>query len=138
MVSPTLATEVLVPDDSLRRIERTLARERAARYLSDAQDVLVTVAATLPHCRRRDAHVAVGTEAQRSRALLVRRAALGDLEAGHLAPAEAVLMDVERALREVADLGDCVRPEDVARVQRQLDEQRLLMRIALVERELRG
>lgn len=136
--STVATTDILMPDDSLRRIERSLAREQTARYLSDAQDVLVTVASTLPHCRRRHGQVSVGTEAQRSRELLARRAALVDLEAEHLAPAEAVLMDVERALRDVAELRDCVSLADVARVQRQLDEQRLLMRIALVERELQG
>jgi hypothetical protein len=131
-------TELLVPDDALRHIGRSLAREQTARYLSDAQDVLVTVASTLPHCQRRDGHIAVATEAQRSRDLLARRAVLVDLEAEHLAPAESVLMDVERALRDVAELHDCVSAADVARVQRQLDEQHLLMRIALVERELQG
>ena len=52
------------PTEALRRMESTLARERAARYLTDAQDVLVTVASAPQRCARRRNAVDVGPEAR--------------------------------------------------------------------------
>jgi hypothetical protein len=120
----------------LDRLDRTMARERAVRYLNEAQDVLVTMAAHTRPCGQEQGHVEVGDEVFRSRELLARRALLVEMDADGLAPARPVLEDVEYVLREVAALESCARGGDVERVQRELERRRLLMKIRLMSREL--
>jgi len=128
----------LVTEDALLRIERNLAREHAARYLSEAGDLLVTVAATGVDCDRTADRLDVGRAPERSRALLERRRLVLDERASSVASARGVLDDVESALREVADLPSCVKRRDVERVRQQVQRQQLLMRIRLMTRELEG
>ena len=124
-------------EEVLRRMERLLAREQAARYLNEAQDVLVTVTAGPSPCPKGLARVEVEDEARRrSRALLARRASLGG--PADVASAEPVLAEVEQMLREVADLPSCVRPGRLQALQREVGRRRLLMKIDLMTRELQG
>jgi len=127
-----------VPDAVLDRLERNVARAQAARYLSQAGDVLVAVAATSDDCDRGAGTVDVGEAPHRSRQLLARRALVVDAGGEAVASARGVLDDVEHALREVAELPSCVRRHDVARVRQQVERERLLMRIRLMTRELEG
>jgi len=145
LVVPRLATRVVTPlrtvtvdEDALRRLERNVAREQAVRYLNEAQDVLVTMAAAPRDCDREKDRVDVADEQQRSRELLTRRTLLVELDDEDVASARGVLEDVEHVLREVASLQSCVRAGDVARVQREMEERRLLMKIRLMSRELQG
>jgi hypothetical protein len=132
------APQIAVSEDALDRIERTMARERAARYLDEAQDVLVTVAEAPRRCRRADHdHVDMADESRRSRELLTRRAAL-DLDGSAELAAGPVLDDVERVLRDVASLEGCARRRDVEAIHREVERERLLMRIDLTARELAG
>jgi len=133
----TSPTRVAVSDEALERMERTMARERAARYLDEAQDVLVTVSGVPRRCHREDQHVDMAEESQRSRELLARRAAL-DLDGSAEAAAGPVLDDVEKVLREVASLEGCARRRDVEAIHREVERERLLMRIDLTARELAG
>lgn len=127
-----------VSPESLARLDRTLAREQTARYLNEAQDVLVTVAATPPHCKRGHEQLDMADEARRSRALLQRRSLYTELADEHAPSAEPVLHDVERVLREVAALDDCSHPAELQAIHRELTEGRLLMKLTLVQRELLG
>lgn len=133
------SVEIALSEDSLRRLERTVAREQTARYLNEAQDLLLTVATSLPHCDRAAHRVDVSDEARRSRDLLARRSLL-DLEAGSddVASVRPVLQDVEQVLREVAALDPCVRPADLLAIQQTMEQRRLLMKIDLMSRELVG
>jgi len=115
-----------------------MAREHAARYLSEAQDVLLAVEATEEDCDRADGRVDVGEAPGRSRDLLARRALLVEGRPEAVASARAVLDDVELALREVADLPSCVRRRDVQRLRQDLERRQLHMRIRLMTRELEG
>jgi hypothetical protein len=132
------APTLVVSEAAFHRLERTLAREQAVRYLNDAQDVLVTVASTLPHCERHDRHVDVAAETERSRELLARRALLVDLGGDGVLSARPVLQDVEQVLRAVAALDPCAHPEALALIQADLQRRRLLMKIDLMTRELQG
>jgi anti-sigma factor RsiW len=123
---------------ALVRLERNLAREHAAHYLSEARDVLVSVAATGVDCDREEDLVDVGEAPDRSRDLLARGTLLVEPEAEAVASARAVLDDVELALREVADLPSCVRRADLERLREQVEKRQLLMRIRLMTRELEG
>ena len=130
-------TQVAVSGEALDRIERTLARERAARYLDEAQDVLVTVSGAPRRCHREDQHVDMAEESRRSRELLARRAAL-DLDGSAEMAAGPVLDDVEKVLRDVASLEGCARRRDVEAIHREVERERLMMRIDLTARELAG
>jgi len=124
--------------EMLQRMERLLAREQAARYLNEAQDVLVTVTSGPPPCPKGMRRVEVEEQArQRSRALLARRASLA---LGHeeVASAQPVMAEVEEMLREVADLPSCVRAGRLQAMQREIGRRRLLMKIDLMTRELQG
>jgi len=144
--SPSLAPETVAEaetaagsaqDEMLRRMERVLAREQAARYLNEAQDVLVTVTAGPSPCPKGMARVEVEDDArERSRALLARRASLAG--PADVASAEPVLAEVEQMLREVADLPSCVRKGRLQALQREVGRRRLLMKIDLMTRELQG
>ena len=124
-------------DEFVRRLERSVAREQAARYLDEAGDVLVTVAAQAHPCPKGDERVDVAAEAQRSRELLARRRLL-DVDGAAVATARPVLDDVELLLREVASLESCARKRDLDRVNRQVERSRLLLKIDLTARELAG
>jgi len=147
LVLPRLLTRISAPAsveapevsaDALARLERTVAREQTARYLSDAQDVLVSVAAAAPDCDKREGRVEMGEASERSRALLARRALLVEADRAEVASARPVLNDVEQALREVAALPSCVRAAEVDRLRTQVERRQLLMRIRLMTRELEG
>jgi pyruvate/2-oxoglutarate dehydrogenase complex dihydrolipoamide acyltransferase (E2) component len=134
---PPAEASPLVTEDALARIERNLAREHAARYQSEAGEVLVAVAATGVDCDRTEERLDVGRAPERSRELLGRRALV---QAGGeaVASARGVLDDVELALREVADLPSCVKRTDVERLRQEVERRQLLMRIRLMTRELEG
>ena len=135
---PSVRPQAAVSEEALRRLEASVARANAVRYLSEAQDVLVTVAAVPLRCDRKRAHVDVGEEARRSRELLTRRALLVDTDRDQMAGARPVLEDVSDALREVAALDPCARPEDLEAIQQRMARRRLLMKIDLMTRELQG
>ena len=134
---PAVVDASPMPDEFLRRLERTAAREQAARYLGEAGDVLVTVASRPHRCRKGEERVDVGEEAQRSRELLARRPLL-DMDAAAVASARPVLDDVEQVLREVASLESCARRHDLRTINRQIERSRLLLKIDLMTRELQG
>jgi len=125
-------------EEMLRRMERSLARDQAARYLSEAQDVLVTVATSPPPCPKTRQTIEVGDEARRSRDLLARRAMLVELGRDEVASAQPVLAEVDQMLREVAALPSCVRPARLQALEREIGRRRLLMKIDLMTRELQG
>ena len=129
--------EIAVSEEALERMERTMARERTARYLDEAQDVLVTVSGAPRRCDRKTQHVDMGDETRRSRELLARRARL-DLDGSAALSAGPVLDDVEKVLREVASLENCARLRDVEAIHRHLERERLLMKMELMTRELAG
>lgn len=135
---PPAEASPLLTEDALSRIERNLAREHAARYLSDAGEVLVSVAATGVDCDPADERLDVGRAPERSRELLERRALVVQGGSEAVASARGVLDDVELALREVADLPSCVKRRDVERLRREVEDRQLLMRIRLMTRELEG
>jgi len=115
-----------------------VARENAVRYLAEAQDLLVTVAAAPLACDRKRARVDVEEEARRSRELLSRRALLVQADRAEMAGARPILEDVSNMLGEVAALDPCARPEDLLAIQEQMSRRRLLMKIDLMTRELQG
>jgi hypothetical protein len=115
-----------------------VARQQAVRYLNEAQDVLVTVAAAPRACRRASQRVDVGEEARRSRELLSQRALLVEVGEDAVPTAAPVLRDVEEMLHEVALLEPCARARDLETIHREIGRRNLLMKIDLMTRELQG
>ncbi len=134
---PPAEPNTLLSEEALARIERNLAREQAARYLNEAGEVLVTVAATGIDCDRKDDRLDMGEAPERSRELLEKRRLVVD-SGEAVASAQGVFDDVELALRQVAELPACVKRRDVELVQKDVEARQLLMRIRLMQRELEG
>ncbi|MET0555612.1 MAG: zf-HC2 domain-containing protein [Vicinamibacteria bacterium] len=132
------ASDADVPDEVVARMERRLSRDQAARYLDEAQDVLVTVAGHPADCERDHERVDVGEEARRSRELLARRALMVELGGDEVASARPLLDDVEGLLREVAALPACARADSLDAIHRQMQRRNVLMKIDLLTNELRG
>jgi hypothetical protein len=80
----------------------------------------------------------VGAERERSRDLLARRRLFLEMDGVATMAARGVLDDVEEMLREVAALDPCARPQDLDAIRGEISRRRLLMKIDLVTRELRG
>jgi hypothetical protein len=118
------------------RLEKTQLRANAARYLAEAQDVLiqVTAAADCPESPRDS--VDVTRESHESRTLLKRRAALVSGSGETLLAARGVMEEVEGLLQQVADLPHCTRRTDVAAIARKVDRRNLMMKIEMVSQEL--
>ena len=133
-----VVTEKPVSDEMLARMERRLARDTAARYLDEAQDLLVNVSAHPADCEEDHGRIDVGEEARRSRELLERRALMVELGGDEVASAQPLLDDVEGLLREVAALPECVRADSLEAIHRQMERRKVLMKIDLLTRELRG
>ncbi len=133
---------ISISDEILDRLDRSLARQQAVRYLSEAQDVLVTVAATPSPslCDREEegGTLDVAEEARRSRELLARRTLLVQTDGVEVASVRPVLEDVDNVLRELATLPACARARDLQAIHEQIAERRLLMKISLMTRELSG
>lgn len=118
------------------RLENSQVRANAARYLADAQDILVQVRAAADCPESPQDSVDVAREAQTSRKLLRRRAALVSGSGETLMAAQGVLEEVEGLLQQVADLPQCTRRKDVDAIARRVDSRNLLMKIDLVAQEL--
>jgi hypothetical protein len=132
------APRPVLSEDALVRLERNVAREHTARYLEEAGELLVSVAATGLDCDRRLDQLDVGEAPVKSRELLEKQRLVVDTGGEAVASAQGVLDDVELALREVAGLPSCVKRRDVERVREQVEKRQLLMRIRLMTRELEG
>jgi hypothetical protein len=135
---PRTVAQEAASEEMLRRMERSLAREQAARYLAEAQDVLVTVAAGPPPCPKRRETVEIEDEIQKSRDLLDRRALVVDPGREEVASAQPVLAEVEEMLSQVAALPSCVRRGQLEALEKEMERRRLLMKIDLMTRELQG
>jgi hypothetical protein len=135
---PAASIEAVVPVETIERMERTVDREQTARYLQEAEGVLLTLTARVPACDRSARHREVSAEVRQSRELLARRRLLVLDEAEHLATVRPVLQDVDRVLGEVAALDACARPEELRSIAARIAEERLLMKIDLMARELQG
>ena len=118
------------------RLEKTHTRAKAARYLAEAQDVLIQVSAAADCPDSPKDSVDVTREAQTSRSLLRRRAALVSGSEGTLLAAQGVMEEVEGMLQQVAELPKCTRRKDVDAIARAVDRRNLLMKIDLVAQEL--
>jgi hypothetical protein len=139
-VTPLVASAETAFNDAAfyERLEKTQTRANAARYLAEAQDILIQVSAAADCPDSPKDSVDVEKEAQTSRTLLKRRAALVSGSRGTLVAAQGVMEEVEGVLQQVAELPKCTRRKDVDAIARAVDRRILLMKIDLVAQELAG
>lgn len=137
------SARLLAPSDTLvndtafyERLQKTYLRANAARYLAEAQDILIQVAAAADCPDSAEDRVDVTQEAQTSRSLLKRRAALVSGSGEALVAARGVMEEVEGVLQQVADLPQCTRRTDVDAIARNVDRRNLLMKIEMIAQEL--
>jgi hypothetical protein len=137
-IAPLVASADTAVNDAAfyERLEKTHTRANAARYLSEAQDILIQVRAAADCPDSPKDSVDVTAEAQTSRKLLGRRAALVSGSQGSLLAAQGVMEEVEGVLQKVAELPKCTRRKDVDAIARSVDQKNLLMKIDLVAQEL--
>ena len=136
-VSMESPAETLVNNAAFyERLERTQLRANAARYLAEAQDILIQVTAAADCPDSPEDSVDVRQEAQTSRSLLRRRAALVAGSGETLTAAQGVMEEVEGVLQQVADLPQCTRRTEVDAIARRVDRKNLLMKIDMVSQEL--
>ncbi len=134
---PEAPSETLVNNAAFyERLEKTHVRANAARYLAEAQDILIQVTAAADCPDSPQDSVDVRREAQTSRSLLRRRAALVSGSGETLTAARGVMEEVEGVLQQVADLPQCTRRTDVDAIARKVDRGNLLMKIDMVSQEL--
>ena len=140
VVTPLQATVETALNDAAfyERLEKTHTRANAVRYLAEAQDVLIQVSAAADCPDSPKDSVDVTREAQTSRTLLRRRAALVSGSGGTLLAAQGVMEEVEGVLQQVAELPKCTRRKDVDAIARTVDRRNLLMKIDMVAQELAG
>ncbi len=131
------SSDTLVNDTAFyERLQKTHLRANAARYLAEAQDILIQVAAAADCPDSPKDRVDVTREAQTSRSLLKRRAALVSGSGEALVAARGVMEEVEGVLQQVADLPQCTRRTDVDAIARNVDRRNLLMKIEMIAQEL--
>jgi len=137
-IAPLIASADTAANDAAfyERLEKTHTRANAARYLSEAQDILIQVRAAADCPDSPKDSVDVTAEAQTSRTLLGRRAALVSGSQGSLLAAQGVMEEVEGVFQKVAELPKCTRRKDVDAIARSVDQKNLLMKIDLVAQEL--
>jgi hypothetical protein len=130
-------SEISIEDAAFyERLEKSQRRASAARYLAEAQDVLVQVTAAADCLDSPSDSVDVTREARTSRSLLTRRAALVSGSEGELVSAQGVMEEVEGLLQQVADLPQCTKRTEVDAIARVVDRRHLLMKMDLVAQEL--
>lgn len=118
------------------RLAKTHTRANAARYLAEAQDILIQVTAAADCPESPQDRVDVTREALVSRTLLERRAALVSGSEDSLLAARGVMEEVEGFLQQVAELPQCTRRSDVNAIAERVDRRHLLMKIDMVTQEL--
>ena len=125
--------------ESAHVIEDRLARQGAARYLSDSRALLVNLVGPAAPCRRDHGVYDITLEKEKSRQLLRRKNLYeGDLLALRDRRLATLLGQLESVLMQVTSLDDCATPRQIHDLREQIEARRILLRIDLVTREMEG
>jgi hypothetical protein len=122
-------------DVFLAKMQAAYAREATARYLSECQDLLLTVMRAGKHCDNEKYDVSL--EVTRARELLQRKQLLeSELSSPHIAQAKSLCDELENFLVGLSTSDRCESPDKMRRMERHIREQQLLLRINLLQSEL--
>jgi hypothetical protein len=119
----------------LGKIQTAYAREATARYLSECQDLLLTIMRAGKNCDNENYDVSL--EVARARELLQSKQLLeSELSSPNVAPAKPLCDELENFLVNLSISDRCESPEKMRRMERFIREQQLLLRINLLQSEL--
>ena len=119
----------------LAKMQAAYAREATARYLSECQDLLLTVMRAGKNCDNNGYDVSL--EVTRARELLQRKQLLeSELSSPDVAPAKPLCDELENFLVGLSISDRCESPDKMRRMERYIREQKLLLRINLLQSEL--
>jgi hypothetical protein len=119
----------------LAKMQAAYAREATARYLSECQDLLLTLMRAGRNCDNDKYDVSL--EVTRARELLQRKQLLeSELSSPNVAPAKPLCDELESFLVNLSTSDRCETLEKMRRMERYIREQQLLLRINLLQSEL--
>jgi hypothetical protein len=125
--------------ESAHVMEDRLARQGAARYLSDSRVLLVNLVGATARCRRTEGRYDIALEKEKSRQLLRRKNLYeGDLLALEDQRLATLVRQLESVLMQVAALDDCTPARQIHDLREEIEKRQILLRIDLVTREMRG
>jgi len=119
----------------LARIQAAYAREVTVEYLAECQNLMVNLLRPDFHCEgdRYD----VSLEVVRAQQLLQRKRILEpELRRPEVARAKALCDEIENLLVNLSLAESCARPEEIQRMERFIERERILLRINLLQAEL--
>ena len=133
------AATPIVSAESARSLQRTIARQGAARYLRDGRSLLVNLIQAPVRCRKSDADFDITLEKQRAHQLLRKKnlylGSLGGVQDQRLTE---LVSQLETLLVQVSTMQDCTTGRQIHDLREAIDRRQILLRIDLVTREVEG
>ena len=124
--------------ESAHAMEDRLARQGAARYLSDSRALLMNLVGAAAPCRKTDGQFDITLEKAKSRQLLRRKNLYdGDLRALEDQRLATLVRQLESVLMEVTALDDCASARQIHDLREQIEGRQFLLRIDLITRDMR-
>jgi anti-sigma factor RsiW len=131
------STAMVGSEELVRRTRVELAKNDAARYLSDSRNLLLSFTELVVPCENENVDVTVEREV--STRLLRRKQYLDrDFQDVEVARARRVADEVESLLSEIALLENCAPPERVREIRDLVAQRQLMMRLEMLTEELGG
>jgi len=123
--------------ESAHAMEDRLARQGAARYLSDSRSLLLNLVGAAAPCRKTDGQYDIALEKEKSRQLLRRQNLYeGDLQGLEDQRLATLVRQLESVLMEVTALDDCASARQIHDLREQIENRQFLLRIDLITREM--
>ncbi len=132
-----VATASVAPGNAafLGRMQTAYAREATAQYLSDCEDLLLSVMRAEKHCQGE--LYDVSTEVLQARQLLQRKQLLeAELQSPQVMQAKGLCDELERFLVDISTSGKCESRDRIHRMERYIQREKLLLRINVLQSEL--
>ncbi len=119
----------------LNRMQTAYAREATAQYLSECQDLLLTLMRSEKKCH--GDYVDVTFEVERAQRLIQRKQLLdSELKSPDVASAKSLCDELENFLVNLSTSASCESPDAMRRMESFIRKQQLLLRINLLQSEL--
>jgi len=119
----------------VHKMQTAYAREATARYLSECQDLLLTLMRSGKKCRGENYDVAF--EVERAQRLIQRKQLLdSELRSPDVASAKSLCDELENFLVNLSTSASCESPDAMRRMETYIQKQQLLLRINLLQSEL--
>jgi hypothetical protein len=119
----------------LGKMQVAYAREATSQYLSDCQDLLLSLMRAGKNCDRNNYDVSF--EVERARSLIRQKQLLdSELRSPYVASAKVLCDELENFLVHLSMSDRCESPEKMRRMESYIQREQLLLRINLLQSEL--